>query len=350
MDLEIDRERRTSTAERNTPHAAVSQNNTSSHHFNKNNRKRDPDDINMDVEKLDFNVSPTTRQLTRLYRPSPSTSADIPLRVQLQQQNQDKSFDFGLLDEIDPDQNQPPAPVHQKPSSVGLPPSRDLKGKGRAEPYSPFVNHSKESLSKIDDASSDDYGMMGIDDNDFADAEFLENLDRVEMEALSGGDANGAHAPSATESVGLPSSSVNMGASFGSFVLVDGDKKTSAPAFASITSSSSSKKPIEQLEIIEIGSSDEDDEMLGTDDKENEAVATRHVKRRTEDLDEGVTERGRGLLASQGWNPIQSGGSARRTGLRSHGRNQNRNQNGSQGLKSQVLATSVDVIDLSDSD
>ena len=344
LDLEINGERQLSTAKLMS---AASRNNTTSHHFNKHN---DPDDVIMDVENLDFNFSPTMRQATRLYRPSPSTSVDIPLKVQLQQQ-QDNSFDFDLLDEIDPDQNQPP--VQQKPSSAALPSSRNLKGKGRAEPCSSFVDQPTKSLSKIDDASSDDYGMMGIDDNDFADVEFLENLDRVEMEALGSGDTNGAYVSSTAGGVGLPSSSVSMGGPSGSgssYVFVDGDKKTSSSASvaAPIISSSSSTKPIERLEIIEIGSSDEDDEMLGTDEKENEPVATRHVKRRTEDLDEGVKERGRGLFASQAWNPVLSGG-ARKTGS-SQNQNQNRSQNGSQGLKSRVLAMNAEVIDLSDSD
>ena len=351
LDLEIDSERPLSTAERNTlTYAATSQNNTtSSHYFNKNNSKRDPDDINMDVENLGFNFSPTARQLTRLYSPSPSTSVDVPLRLQLQQQ--DKSFDFDFLDEVDPDQNQPPAPAQQEPSSfVTLAPSRDLKGKGRAALYSPFVDQSKKLLSKIDDAGSD-YGMMGIDDDDFTNPGFLEDLDRVEMEALGGGGTNGAQAPSLVEDVGLPSSSVSMGefSGSGSYVLVDGDKQISSSAsISALITSSSSTQPIEQ-EIIEIGSSDEDDEMLDTDDKENEPVATRHVKRRMEDLDEGMRERGRSLLASQGWDPPLSG-SSRKTGSKIHTQNQNRSQNGSQGLKSRVLAMSADVIDLSDSD
>ena len=141
MDLEIE-ERRPSATEQNTlTHAAASQNNTTSSHFNKNISKCDPDDVdpndvNMYVENLDFNFSPTTRQTTRLYRPSPSTSIDIPLSVQIQQQQQqrqDKSFDFDLLDEID--ENQPP-PLTKPSSSAAPPPSRDLKGKGRAEPSS----------------------------------------------------------------------------------------------------------------------------------------------------------------------------------------------------------------------
>jgi len=87
--------------------------------------------------------------------------------------------------------------------------------------------------------------------------------------------------------------------------------------------------------------------MLGTDDKENEPVATRHVKRRTEDLDEGVKERGRGLFANQGWNPpLNGGGSGRRNGGLGI-----QVQNSSQGLKPRVLATRPDdVIDISDSD
>ena len=338
MDLEIDEERKPSVAEQHTlAYAGTSQKNTtSSHYFDKNNSKRDPDDVNMDVENLDVNFSPTTRQLTRLYRPSPSTSVDIPLSVQTQRR-QDKSFDFDLLDEIEIDQeeNRPPLPG-QRPSPAALLPSRDLKGKGRAEPFPPFQH--RKSLSKIDDASSDDYGMMGIDENDFADAEFLERLDKVEMEALLGGGE--ANAPSAggvglttlSSSSALPSGS--MEASFGSrsgssFVLVDSDKQTSSSASVSAPITSS-KKPIEGIEIIEIDS-DEGEEVLDTDDKENEPVATRHVKRRTEDLDEGVRERGRALFASQGWNPLLSSSLT---------------QNKSQGLKPQLL----DVIDLSDSD
>jgi len=79
-------------------------------------------------------------------------------------------------------------------------------------------------------------------------------------------------------------------------------------------------------------------------------VATRHVKRRTEDLDAGARERGRGLVASQGWNP-GSGGAARKTGgLGTQSQNQNGTQKGTQGLKSQALVMGSDVIDLSDSD
>ena len=332
MDLEIE-ERRPSATERNTlTYSAAFQNNTTSSHFNKNNGKRNPDDINIDVENLDFNFSPTTRQLTRLHRPSTSTSVDMPLSEQKTQQRQDKSFDFDLLDEINPDENQPPplTQTRQKPSSFAAPPPRDLKGKGRAQPCSGSLS------KKVDDTSSDDYGMMGIDDNDFADADFLENLSRVEMEALSsgGGDANEPNAGG----MGLSPSFMSMGDSSGSFVVVEGDKKTS---------SSSSSKPTEYLEIIEIGSSDDE---MGTDDKENEPVATRHVRRRTEDLDAGVRERGRALVASQGWNPGGGGGGARKTdGLGTQSQSQNPNQKGSQGLKSGVFVMSSDVIDLSDS-
>ena len=329
LDLEIE-ERRPSATERNTfTYSATSQNTTSSH-FNKNNRKCDPDNINVGVGKLDFNLSPTTRQLARLHGPSASTSIDIPLSVQKTQQRQDKSFDFDLLDEINPDENQPPplTQTHQKPSSIAaLPPSRDLKGKGRAQPCSGLLS------KKVDDTSSDDYGMMGIDDNDFADADFLENLSRVEMEALSsgGGDANEPNAG------GLSPSFMGIGDSSGSFVVVEGDKKTS---------SLPSSKPTEHLEVIEIGSSDDE---MGTDDKENEPVATRHVRRRTEDLDAGVRERGRGLVASQGWNP-GSGGARKTGGSETQSQNQNQNQKGSQGLKSRAFVMSSDVIDLSDSD
>ena len=356
-DLDVKIEERThSAAERNTPtYAAASRNNTTSSHFNKNHRKCGldgvgPDDINMDVENLDFNFSPTTRQLTRLYRPSPSTSVDIPLKAQIEQRRQDNSFDFDLLDEIDPDENRPPPLAQQKPSNAALAP-RDLKGKGRAEPCSSLINQRPGSRSKIDDVGSDDYGMMGIDDNDFADVEFLQNLDRVEMEALSsGGDTNGSQVPNAG-GVSLPSSSMIMGGSSGSFVVVEGDKKTSSSSSGSVpvtsSSSSSSSKPTEHPEIIEIGSSDEDDEMLGADDKENEPVATRHVKRRTEDLDEGMRERGRGLVAASQLNP-GSGGARKTGGLGSQSQNKNRNQKGNQGLKSRALVMSSDVIDLSD--
>ena len=191
------------------------------------------------------------------------------------------------------------------------------------------------------------------DDHDFADAEFLEKLDKVEMEALM---VDGPHVPSA-EGAGFPSSSVlgfgRMGESSvsgsgsGSYVIVHGGKKPSSSDSASAPIISSSKKAIEHLDIIEIESSDEDDEMLGTDDKENEPVATRHVKRRTEDLDEGMKETGRGLFANQGWNPPLNGGSSGRRngglGIQS--------QDLIQGLKPRVLGTRPDdVIDLSDSD
>lgn len=338
LDLEIE-DRRPSATERNTlTNTAASQNNaTTSSHFNKNNSKSDPDN----VDPCDLNFSPTTRQSTRLYMPpSSSTSLDMPLSVQIQQP-EDKSFDFDLLDEIDHDENQPPQPG--KPSSFAtLPPPPDLKGKGRANP-------SSGSLSKVDDASSDDYGMMGIDDNDFADADFLANLSRVEKEALTSvGDAN---EPQVSTAGGVDLSFMSMGGSSGSFVVVGGDKKTTSSSTASGSapftfSSSSTGKTTDQLEIIEIGSSDDE---MGTDDKENEPVATRHVKRRTEDLDAGAKERGRGLVANQGWNP--DGAAAHKTGdLGTQSLNQNRTQKGSRGSKPRALVLSSDVIDLSDSD
>jgi hypothetical protein len=89
---------------------------------------------------------------------------------------------------------------------------------------------------------------------------------------------------------------------------------------------------------------------MGSDDKENEPVTTRHVKRRTEDLDAGARERGRGLVASQGWNPESGSGPRKTGGLGNQSQNQNRTQKGSQDLKSRALVMSSDVIDLSDSD
>ena len=342
LDLEIE-ERQPSATERSVLTSTAASQNTTSSHFNKN-IKCDPYDFNVDVENLDFNLSPTTRQSTRLYRPpSPSTSFDIPLSVQTQER-QDNSFDFDLLDEIDPDENQPPLKqqTQQKKASsfATLPPSRDLKGKGRAKP-------SSGSLLKVDDASSDDYGMMGIDDNDFADADFLANLSRVEKEALtSGGDVNESQVSNAT---GVDSSLMSMGGSSGSFVVVEGDKKSSSSRSGSAPIPfSSSSKATERLEIIEIDSSD--DEMLDTGDKENEPVATRHVKRRTEDLDAGARERGRELVASQGWNPGSGGARKIGGGLGTQNQNQNRTQKGSQDLKSQTLVLSSEVIDLLDSD
>ena len=365
-----DRERRPSAAERNTlTSAATSQSNATSSHFNKTNSKRDLDDVNMDVEDLDFTFSPTTRQLSRSYRPSPSTSVDVPLQLQLQERRKDRSFNFDLLDEIDQDENQPPPPGPQQGHSSATaaaapPPQRDLKSKGRAEPFSVGQQCQKRSLSlsKIDDPSSDDYGMMGMDDNDFADAEFLEKLDRVEMEALSGGGGtNKSHVATTggVSLVGLPPLSVSgsgsiggssgSGSGSGSYVLVDGDKQTSSSASAPVVSSSLSST--KHADIIEIDSTDEDEEMLGTDDKENEPVATRHVRRRTEDLDEGVGERGRGLFASQEWNPPLAGGSRTRSSRLGGHQNQSQIQTRSQGLKPRVLAISpADVIDLSDSD
>jgi hypothetical protein len=108
-------------------------------------------------------------------------------------------------------------PQQTQPSSFATPPPlRDIKGKGRAK-------LSSGSLSKVDDAGSDDYGMMGIDDDDFADADFLANLSRVEKEALtSSGDPNESQV---SNTGGLDLSFMSVGGSSGSFVVVEGNKK-----------------------------------------------------------------------------------------------------------------------------
>ncbi|KAF8150793.1 hypothetical protein B0H34DRAFT_152469 [Crassisporium funariophilum] len=338
----LSEESRTPAAERATLTHVASKQSTNSSYFNSSNsgnstavgsgstaRRRDYD-INMDVEKFDFNFLPTTRQLSRTFSsPSPFPSPSQPAKVG------DDSFDFDLLNDVYPDENLPPPPAQQPPAS------RD-KGKGRVGPslYStPIVPQKSSSESAdggpADDESSDDYGMMD-DENDFADAEFLKKLDRVEMEAL-GGSSSKIYSPGNVLQQPPSSGSGSGGycSTSSSFVYVNrksttGDSKDSKKGFIDTSKAppaTSGRVPA----VIDIDDSDEDEDMLGADDKENEPVATRHVRRRTvaEDrgLDSGVLGR---AFSSQAWPISQS--------QRTDGR-------------PVVLATNPgDVLDLSDSD
>ena len=174
--------------------------------------------------KLDFHLDPTGRQAKQtLPDPGPSSHPG--------------DFDFELFDDMD-QENAPPAKID--------------KGKGRAD----ASNSSSKTLSSaLGDDNSSDYGMD--DSNDFADPAFLEDLAKVEKAALSSGGS-------------VPSSHVSS-------------DPVQAPIGALPARSSPASVKAPPSEVIEID--DSDDEMLGNDDKENEPVATRHVRRRTEDAE-----------------------------------------------------------------
>ncbi|CAA7266958.1 unnamed protein product [Cyclocybe aegerita] len=246
-------DRRPSAAERATlVHAGTKKaTNTISSYFNNGNTTASSSralrsgqlglTINKAVEELDFNFVPTTRQLMRTFSsPSPSPSPESKAA----QDKKDASFDFDLLDEVDQENEPPPA----QPSNY--------KGKGRANPLPSTSQSQAEPKAFVVDSDSDDYGMM--DDGDiYEDAEFLENLNEVEQKALG---RTSAAPPSSTFSV--PRS---------------GQASTGSSTLASSRTPSS---PMRTGEVIEI---DDSDEEIFADDKENEPVATRHVRRRMEE-------------------------------------------------------------------
>ncbi|KAJ3515428.1 hypothetical protein NLJ89_g1768 [Agrocybe chaxingu] len=197
--------------------------------------------INKAVEDLDFNFVPTTRQLMRTFSsPSPSPSPES----KAEQDKKDASFDFDLLDEVDQENEPPPA----QPANC--------KGKGRADSLPSTFQSQAKPKAFVVDSDSDDYGMM--DDGDiYEDAEFLENLNEVEQKALG------------RTSIAPPSSTLSMPGG--------GQASTDSSTLASSRTPSS---PMRTGEVIEI---DDSDEEMFADDKENEPVATRHVRRRTEE-------------------------------------------------------------------
>ena len=204
-------------------------------------------EVNKVVEHLDFNMKPTGRQLSRILpSPPPEPPANNqPARLE------PSPFDFDFLDETD--ENQRP----------GIQPSKNSdKGKGPME-----VDHPPKNPVHRGGDSSDEYGFMD-DENDFADANFLGDLDRVEKAALEASYSSGSvpRSSSISGSGGVSSSLAS------SYVMVDKGKGTTKPTSEPATQAS---------DVIEIDDSDE--EMLEADDKENQPVPTRHVRRRTED-------------------------------------------------------------------
>ena len=238
---------------------------------------------NMNTEKLNFNLGPTARQQNPTFSsPSPFPSPGLPSR-----KSKNPAFDFDLLDEVDNDENAPPPPV----------PSTTNKGKGRAD-LAPFASSTLKpppARPANRDGDSSDYDMY---DDDFADADFLEDLNQVEKAALEG-------KPVVTGTTHPPSSGSGSGTRSGtSSSMVNGG--TGTENRAQHTSS-----PAHAVDVIEI------DDDTDNEDKENMRVPTRHVKRRTaRDSDEDAAvdvPRGRSpTLASQMWRPSQ--GLSQRTG------------------------------------
>jgi RecQ-mediated genome instability protein 1 len=192
-------------------------------------------------------MKPTGRQLSRTL---PSPSPEPPANNQ-HTRLEPSPFDFNFLDE---------AGANQRPSIQ--PPKNNYKGKGSMQ-----VDHPTKTPVHRGGDSSDEYGFMD-DENDFADASFLGDLDRVEKAALE----------ASYSSLSVPRSS-SMSGSGGvssslasSYVMVDKGKGTTKPT---------GEQAIHASDVIEIDDSDE--EMLEADDKENQPVPTRHVRRRTED-------------------------------------------------------------------
>lgn len=191
-------------------------------------------EINNAIDELDFNFEPTGRQLSRTL-PSPEYFQSYEPSA-----NNDP-FDFDFLDEMD-QENQPPTSI---PSD-----------KGKARQTSVPTSHLSTTMQ--DDPGSDDYGMD--DSNDF-DPAFLEECAKIERDAIS--KTSAVHSPSSipvSTSVSGSSASVSM---------------PSAPKISLPSTNAVSRI----ANVIEID--DSDDEVLEPDDKENEPVATRHVRRRT---------------------------------------------------------------------
>lgn len=204
-------------------------------------------EINTAVEALDFNLEPTHAQ-TSHFLPSPS-----PLTYE-SPSNPDY-FNFDLLDEVDQEN-----PDHR--------PAYPLqKGKERQQGFEGTSSH--ETLpSGNDDHSSDDYGMD--DDNDFNNPLFLEEIDVLEKAALQ--------YPRKTSTSDPPLSGIGTKSS-------SGKPLTERPSVPPSQAKMSRKNPHSQryalpAHVIEI--EDSDDEMEELDDKENEPVPTRHVRRRLE--------------------------------------------------------------------
>ena len=204
-------------------------------------------EVNKVVEHLDFNMKPTGRQLSRTL---PSPSPEPPANNQ-HTRLEPSPFDFNFLDGAD--ENQRP----------GIQPSKNNdKGKGPMQ-----VDHPTKNPVHRGGDSSDEYGFMD-DENDFADANFLGDLDRVEKAALEASYSSGSvpRSSSMSGSAGVSSSLAS------SYVMVDNGKGTTKPT---------GEPSMQVSDVIEIDDSDE--EMLEPDDKENQPVPTRHVRRRTED-------------------------------------------------------------------
>ncbi|KDR78871.1 hypothetical protein GALMADRAFT_137857 [Galerina marginata CBS 339.88] len=252
---------RATFAERATLTFAGSQKKGTSSYFNGNaaasgsgSSRRPKDDINTAVENLDFNFEPTGGQMRRTFLHS--SPAGSPTQAD--------PFDFDFLDEVGQENKRPP------------PQAAINKGKGRAD-----VSMGGSSLQpphRIGDDASSDYGMD--DDKDFANPNFLEDLDKLEKAALQT-----AHPPSSGSGSGSVSGSHGSSLLSSSSVALT-DKNSvivkSRPPAVMPPSTHAPRSTVHHDEIIEIDDSD-DDMILEADDKENEPVATRHVRRRTED-------------------------------------------------------------------
>ncbi|KAF9560485.1 hypothetical protein CPC08DRAFT_636483 [Agrocybe pediades] len=247
---EGDQKRLIPRAERATLIGAASLSTTSSY-FNGNTKPSGSNSsANVTVQNLDFNFVPTLGQLRRTL-PSPPPPVD-------------QSFDFNLFDDID-QENQPPSMVVDK-------------GKGRVEDVETNTfPHAAEN------ASSDEYD---LGDDDFANATYIEDIDKVEKAALQRG-----------ASVGVANNLPSSGST-----TVWGTNNTSSQSTAHIVSSSTAIKPTTKgrpappvvADVIEID--DSDDEMLGAEDKENAPVPTRHIRRKIDTTTQNRTQRNRPVV------------------------------------------------------
>ena len=204
-------------------------------------------EVNKVVEHLDFNMKPTGRQLSRTL-PSPSPE---PPATNQHTRLEPSPFDFDFFDE---------AGGNQRPGIQ--PPKNNDKGKGPMQ-----IDHSTKNPVHRGGDSSDEYGFMD-DENDFANASFLGDLDRVEKAALEASYSS-VSVPRSSSMSGSGAASSSLASSY---IMVDKGKGTTKSTGEPATQAS---------DVIEIDDSDE--EMLEADDKENKPVPTRHVRRRTED-------------------------------------------------------------------
>lgn len=265
----------------------------------KSGRSKEERDKAIALALQSIDCPPTTRQLVPSTASSSQRSATLVNDAPHDHEDQrDPSFDFDLLDQFENDENEPPA------SSSSL-----AKGKGSSSLQPAFESASTKNVCE-ERGGSPDYFMS---DDDRLDPAVWDKLDEMET-AGSGMPQNTAKTPDPSHN----------GAAAGGTGPSSGVRRAGALS--------------KQRSVIEIEDSDEDkgEEMLEADDKENEPVQARSVRRRVDrDVDE-VEILGPPVPMSQRIGSQRT--ASQRTASQRTGRPAARSQN------------PVDVISLSDSD